>query len=323
MTDPAQDSGPVRAKNAGKRKIKTAQRPLWHPASLPSWLGLLLLWLLARLPRCVLNLLGRWLGPAIWAVAGSRRRIAKRNLQLCFPDMPESDRDKLWRAQGRNLGRMLTEFALAWMGSHRAIDRVPVSYSGLEHLQAAAEAGRGVILVGGHFSHLELCGRLLTRRIDLAGMYREHQDPTFEWGILKARLRYASAMFRRDELRQTLRYLKRGGVLWYAPDQDYKRGEQVFAPFFGVPAATLTATHQLARLSGAAVMGFFHRRKADGSYEIKISAAMEDFPSKDPAADTARVNALLEQMVLVAPDQYLWVHQRFKHRPPGEASLYR
>jgi len=314
---------PASAKKADKRTVKTAQRPLWHPACWPSWFGLALLWLLARLPPPLLNVIGRRLGPLIWTLGGSRRRIARRNLELCFPDMAETERNRLWRAQGHNLGRMLTEFALAWMGSHRAIDRIKVSYSGLEHLQDAAKAGRGVILVGGHFSHLELCGRLLTRRIELAGMYREHHDPTFEWGILRSRLRYACAMFRRDELRQTLRYLKRGGVLWYAPDQDYKRGEQVFAPFFGVPASTLTATHQLARLSGAAVMGFFHRRREDGSYEIRIAPALEQFPSKDAAADTARINRMLEQMVLEAPAQYLWVHQRFKARPAGEASLYR
>lgn len=304
-------------------RVKTVDRPLWHPACWPSWLGLGLLWLLARLPLPVLRLLGRGLGPLLWSLAGSRRRIAARNLQLCFPDMDPQLRDKLCRRQGHNTGQMLVEFALAWMGSHRAIDRIAVSYRGLEHLQAAAQAGRGVILVGAHFSHLELCGRLLTRKVAIAGMYREHKDPTFEWGILRARARYAAAMFRRDELRQTVRYLRRGGVLWYAPDQDYKRGEQVFAPFFGVPAATLTATHQLARLSKAAVVGFFHRRLGDGSYVIEITPPLSDFPSEDVLADTTRVNAMIESMVRAAPDQYLWLHQRFKHRPEGEASLYR
>ena len=314
MSDPPAESS--------RPRVKTRQRPLWHPLCWPSWLGLGLLWLLARLPLPLLRAVGRALGPLLWAAAGSRRRIAKRNLELCFPEMDHAEREALWHRQGRNNGQMLSEFALAWMGSHSAIDAVPVRYEGLEHLAAAKAAGRGVILVGGHFSHLELCGRLLTRKIELAGMYREHKDPTFEWGILRARLRYACAMFRRDQLRQTLRFLKSGGALWYAPDQDYKRGEQVFVPFFGVPAATLTATHQLARMSGALVMGFFHRRSESGEYQIRISPPLDDFPSDDVSADTARVNRLIESMVLAAPDQYLWVHQRFKHRPTGEPSLY-
>jgi KDO2-lipid IV(A) lauroyltransferase len=167
-----------------------------------------------------------------------------------------------------------------------------------------------------------LAGRLLTQWVPVAGMYREHHDPALEWAVRRARLRYACAMFRRDELRAALRHLKSGGVLWYAPDQEYRRGERVYAPFFGIPAATLTATHQLARLTDAAVIGFEHWREADGSYRIRLHPPLADFPSPDALADTRRVNQLIEGFVRAHPAQYLWLHARFKTRPPGEEPFY-
>jgi len=140
---------------------------------------------------------------------------------------------------------------------------------------------------------------------------------------LRARLRYADAMFAKEELRRSVKYLRSGGTVWYAPDQDMRGKDSVFVPFFGVPAATITATHHLARLSGAAVLPFFHRRSADGrSYTIRLEAPLEDFPSADVNADTARVNTLIERMVREAPAQYLWIHKRFKSRPTGEPPLY-
>ena len=217
---------------------------------------------------------------------------------------------------------MLAEFALAWMGSQRAIERIPVAFEGLEHLEVARRDGAGVLLVGAHFSHLELCARLVSQRIRIAGMYREHADAAFEWAIKRARLLYADAMFAKHEIRQSVRYLKGGGTIWYAPDQDMRGKDAVFAPFFGVPASTITATHHLARLSGARVIAFFHRRTAAGGYAIRLEAPLEGFPGSDVVADTARVNAAIERMVREAPAQYLWLHKRFKTRPPGMPPLY-
>jgi KDO2-lipid IV(A) lauroyltransferase len=179
-----------------------------------------------------------------------------------------------------------------------------------------------VLLVGAHFSHLELCARLVSQRVRIAGMYREHDDDAFEWAIKRARLEYASAMFTKDELRQTVRWMKAGGAIWYAPDQDMRGKDVVFAPFFGIPAATITATHHLARLSGAAVVPFFHRRLDEGGYAIRLEAPLPDFPGEDVIVDTARVNHVIERMVREAPAQYLWMHKRFKTRPPGEAGVY-
>jgi len=295
---------------------------LLSPRHWPAWIGIAAIRLLARLPRRWLMAGGRGAGRVAARLLGERRRIAARNLALCFPELDDAQRGELLERNLRDSGLMLAEFALAWMGSDSAIARVPVQISGLEHLNAARASGRGVLLVGAHFSHLELCARLVSQRIRIAGMYRRHDDAAFEWAIKRARLRYADAMFGKDEIRQTVRYLRGGGTLWYAPDQDMRGKDSVFAPFFGVPAATITATHHLARLSGACVIPFFHRRLDDDGYAIRLDPPLEDFPGADVATDCARVNAIIECMVREAPSQYLWMHKRFKTRPPGQPPLY-
>ena len=281
------------------------------------------IWLIARLPQAVLMWLGRRLGALVLRVPSARKRIAAANLALCFPELDAGARARLVDANLRDIGLMLVEFALGWMGSDRRIAAIPTRIEGLEHLEAARAQGRGVLLVGGHFSHLELCARLVSQRIRIAGMYRRMDSTVFEWAVLRARLDYADAMFDKDDIRGTVKYLRNGGTLWYAPDQDMRSKDTVFAPFFGVPAATITATHHLARMSGALVIPFFHRRLPDGAgYALRLGAPLEGFPGTDAAADTARVNACIEQMVREAPEQYLWVHKRFKTRPPGAPAIY-
>ena len=291
----------------------------WH-----AWFGLAVLWLLARVPYPALMRIGRGIGWLFARIPGSRRRIAARNLQLCFPELDAAQRADLLEQSLRDVGLMLVEFALAWMGSSRAIARVPVTIEGLEHLEAARANGKGVLLAGAHFSHLELAGRLLVEHggCELAGMYREHGDVVFEWAIRRARSHYAATMFTKNEVRACVRYMRDGGRIWYAPDQDMRGKDTVFVPFFGVPASTLTATFHLARLSGACVIPFFHRRLPEGGYVLRLEAPLADFPGKDVELDTARVNVAIERMVREAPTQYLWIHRRFKSRPEGQPPLY-
>ncbi len=291
------------------------------PRHWPVWLGIGAMWLMARLPWPWQRALGRMLGTLLRLALPSRRAVVRANLAVCFPNHDTSWREALLRENFAALGIGVFEFARAWWGSIAPL-RDTTRYIGVEHLQQALAQGRGAILISGHFMTLEICGRLLCEKIPLAGMYRPHDTDAMEWAVKRGRLRYACAMFGRDELRPALRHLKQGGALWFAPDQDTLRGDNVFVPFFGEPARSLTSTHQLARMSGAAVFAFFHRREPDGSYTLEVKPAFEDFPSSDATADTTRVMAAIEAMARAAPEQYLWLHKRFKRRPEGAPPIY-
>lgn len=297
--------------------VATTPPPL-APRTWPAWCGICLLALAARLPWAWQRWLGRTaIGPLLRVALRERRRIAARNLALCFPDLDEHGRTRLLRDHFAALGTSLFEFGRAWWGSIDALKR-GLRIEGLEHLDAARAGGRGVIVVSGHFTTLEVCGRLMCDAgVPLAGMYRPYSDAAMEWAVLRGRARYAAAMFAKKDVRGAARHLKRGGLLWYAPDQDPSRGDSVYVPFLGQPAHSLTSTHQLARMSGAAVVLFSHRRRDDGGYDLSIAPAFEGFPSSDATADTARVIAGIETMVRAAPAQYLWIHRRFKRRPDG------
>ena len=282
--------------------------------------GVWLMAMAARVPWDLQRGIGALLGALAFRFAGARRHAARVNIALCFPELDDAARDRLLRATFRDFGIGLFEFARAWWGDVAPMRRT-ARIEGVEAIDAIRAQGRGVLLVSGHFMTLELCGRLMCDRLPLAGMYRRYRSPVMEWAVMRGRSRYAAAMFANDEVRGAMRHLKAGGVLWYAPDQDMRGKDVVFAPFFGVPAATITATHQFARLTGCAVVPFFHRR--DGAdYVMRLGAPLHDFPTKDPVQDAAQVNAAIESMVREAPSQYLWIHRRFKRRPDGAARPY-
>jgi len=297
--------------------VETAPK---SPSSWPVWLAIALGWALARAPWRVQQGLGWILGRLMQRLMIARRRIAADNLRRCFPELEVDARKRLLRAHFDSLGLGVFEFLRAWWGRLSPLDR-RYALTGLEHLRAARAGGRGAILVSPHFTTLEICVRLLARDVALAGMYRRHDAPALEWAVKRARRHYTLAMFARDELRAAVRHLKSGGVLWFAPDQETRRGESVFVPFFGQSAWSLTSTHQLARLSQAAVLPLFHERLPDGSYRLEIGAALENFPSADARADTARIMALMEAQIRRVPAQYLWIHQRFKRQPNAAESL--
>lgn len=296
----------------------TSAPPPLSPRQWPTWIGIAAMALAARLPWPWQRAIGRGIGTLLRALLRERREVAARNLALCFPELDPAARARLLRAHFDALGIGLFEFARAWWGSVAPMRRGLV-VEGLEHLEAARAGGRGVIVVSGHFSTLEMCGRLMCDHAPLAGMYRPHAQPAMEWAVRRGRARYAAAMFPKQDVRGAVRHLKKGGLLWYAPDQDPSRGDAVYVPFFGQPAHSLTSTHSLARLSGAAVVLYQHRRREDGGYTLTLWPALDHFPSDDPVADTARVIAGIETMARAAPDQYLWIHRRFKRQPDGSS----
>lgn len=294
----------------------SAGSPPLAPRHWPTWLLVGACVLLARLPWALQRRLGSAVGAVLALAMRGRREVAARNLALCFPELDDAARRELLRRHFRALGIGLFEFARAWWGSVAPLRR-GLRIEGLEHLEEARAGGRGVILVSGHFTTLEACGRLMCDHVPLAGMYRPHGQPPLEWAVKRGRLRYAVAMFGREELRPAIRHLKAGGVLWFAPDQETRRGDSVFVPFFGRPASSLTSTHQFARLAGASVLAFAHERRDDGGYTLRLSPAFDHFPTADATADTARVMQAIEAMARAVPAQYLWIHRRFKRQPDG------
>lgn len=295
-------------------------RPAFTPHLWLDWLGVGTGMAMAHLPFALQRSLGAGVGWLALRLLKSRREAARTNLALCLPELDAAARERLLRENFRDVGIGLFEFARAWWGDITSIRR-DTHIEGLEILQTLQAEGRGILLVSGHFMTLELCGRLLCDHIPLAGMYRKHASPVMEWAVLRGRLRYACAMFGNSDTRVALRHLKSGGVLWYAPDQDMRGKDTVFAPFFGIPAATITATHQFARMTGCAVVPFFHRREGK-RYLLRVGEPLAPFPTDDAAKDSAQVNAAIEAMVRQAPSQYLWLHRRFKRQPDG-VSRYR
>jgi len=301
-------------------QIKQSKPAFW--SHLPAWIVYGLLWLLAHLPFAVLMWFGRVLGVLFKVVLKSRRQVVKKNLSVCFPDLSEQQVEQLLVKNYRETGMMVSQTLRTFLNQSPNIFK-DLKIEGQHHLQNCLNQGQGVLLVSGHFTALDVGGRAICEQFPIAGVYRPHKNAVQEYIVKRSRLRYAQKMFSRDELKGIVRYLKKGGVVWYAPDQDYRRGQSVFSHFFGVPASTITATHQLAKISGCRVI-FYAVKRIDQApyYQLSLSEPLKDFPSKDLQNDTDRINQGIETMVKAAPEQYLWVHKRFKTRPEGEGKFY-
>ena len=296
-----------------------------HPRFWPLWLGLGLLWLLVQLPYPLLLQLGRGLGALMFRFAGSRRYIARRNLELCFPELSQAQRERLLRENFASTGIAFFEMAMSWWWPQARLQRL-AKIEGLEHLQQAQAAGQGVILMALHFTTLEIGAALLGQRHTIDGMYREHKNPLFDYVQRRGRERHNrdATAIEREDVRAMLKVLRAGRAIWYAPDQDYGRKQSLFVPLFGIQAATVTATTKFARLGRAKVVPFTQERLADGSgYRLVIHPPLEDFPGESEEADCLRINQWVEEAVSALPEQYLWAHRRFKTRPDGEPGLYK
>ena len=294
-----------------------------HPRFWLLWLGLGLLWLVSLLPYRVLMRLGRLLGALMYRLARSRRQIAARNLELCFPELSAAERARLLRENFASTGMTFFEMAISWWWPPARLRRLG-SFEGLEHLQQARAEGQGVILMALHFTTLEMGGGLLGMREGMYGMYRPHKNPLFDFVQRRGREQRLLGAIERDDVRGMLKLLRGGGVVWYAPDQDYGAQRSIFVPLFGVPAATVTATSKFARLGRARVIPFTQTRLADGSgYRVVVHPPLADFPGDSEEADGLRLNQWIEAAIRQQPEQYLWAHRRFKTRPPGEAKLYK
>ncbi|MBA4289556.1 MAG: lipid A biosynthesis lauroyl acyltransferase [Pseudomonas sp.] len=294
-----------------------------HPRFWLLWLGLGLLWLIAQLPYKVLLVLGRGLGSVMYRLARSRRKIAARNLALCFPQMPAAEREALLKENFASTGITFFEMAMAWWWPAERLRRLG-TVEGIEHLQQAQAQGEGVILMALHFTTLEIGGAFLALEQGMYGMYRPHKNPLFDYVQRRGREQRLLGAIERDEVRGMLKLLRAGGIVWYAPDQDYGAQRSLFVPLFGVQAATVTATSKFARMGRARVIPFTQQRLPNGQgYSVVVHPALDNFPTDDEAADCLRINQWVEHAISQCPEQYLWAHRRFKTRPEGEPKLYK
>jgi len=286
----------------------------WQPRYWILWIGLGLLRLAVFLPVGAQLYAGRRLGDLGFYLIRKRRRIAETNLRLCFPQLDSHQRRRLLRRHFQSLGMSLFEMAMgAWASDARLNRRVTIR--GIEHLREALQQGHGAVLLSAHLPAQEVCGRVLIQHLDaIAALYRTNENALVDELLRRIRGRTTSYLIPKDNMRQMLRALRQGVPVWYACDQSYRRKGAVLAPFFGEPAMTASSLSDIARISRAPVVPYFTRRVGN-RYELDILPALEDFPGDDPEADTRRINRLLESHVRDNPEQYYWVHRRFKGRP--------
>jgi len=283
-------------------------------------LALGLMWLIHLLPLAVVAAIGNAAGTLLYWLIPERRRVTRINLEKCFPQMEAAEREKLARASFRAFARSFLERGILWWAPTRRVARL-VHVEGVEHLKALGH--NRVVLFGPHFVGLDAVVRL---NIDfpMVSTYSRQKDAFLDAVIYRGRTRFGGEVFPRQAgLRPALRAIKSGAMYYYLPDMDLRPKRQLFVPFFGVPAATVTGLSYIARLTAAAVVPCVTRMLPGGrGYVVRLYPAWNDFPSGDDAADARRMVAFIEERVREMPEQYLWMHKRFKSRPQGEAEFY-
>lgn len=296
----------------------------WRPKYWGLWLALLLLRFVTLLPFRWQMHIGRALGRMAMPLVPKRRRVARVNLRLCFPELDDAAIEELVREHFESTGMSMIEMGLAWWISDKRAREI-VNITGAEHALQSMEQGDAVILLSGHFPGGEIVG-IAARTIfdEMAAMYRPTNNEFADQVIRRGRQRALKHLIPKDGLRQMLRLLKNGVPVWYASDQAYDRKGSALVPFFGEPAMTNCALTYIARVSKAKVVPFLPQRRADLSgYDALLLPALEDFPTDDEAADALRVHHVLEEHIRTAPAQYYWLHRRFKNRPPPLPDAYR
>ncbi len=287
---------------------------------LPSYAGLGLLWLLHWLPLPLLRALGAGLGRLFFLFGRERRRVARLNLRLCFPQWSEVERERVLRRHFIVFAQALLDRTLFWWASRERLQKL-IHLKGSEFLQR--EDGRPTLILAPHFVGLDAGGVMMTMSTPLVSIYSNQKNPVFNALFLAGRLRFNGPVLlsRQDGMRRALKAMKGGLPFYYLPDMDFGRKESIFAPFFGVQAATITGVSRLARATGARVVPCI-TRLVPGGYEVELMPPWEDFPGESVEADTAFMNRFIETQVLTMPEQYFWLHKRFKTRPAGEPRIY-
>ena len=304
---------------SGERKPLSSYRA---PRYWPIWAGMGLLRLICLLPHRASLAIGRMLGRFAHAAGGSRRALVRRNIELCFPELTAEDRDAMAREHFNALGMMLVEMGLGRWASTQHLQSI-TTLTGAEQVRDALASGKGVILLSAHFTTLEISGRVLAEAIPpFDAVFRMNRSEFLTELQRSGREVAADTTIEKRDIKKMVRSLRGNRPVWYAPDQSYNRKGSEVIEFFGVPCMHTTATSTLARLGDAIVIPFFPRRLEDLTYELVLLPALDNFPSGDPVADTKRYVEILEDQVRKCPEQYFWIHRKFKDLPDGYPDYY-
>ena len=280
-----------------------------------------LLWLLHWLPLPALRGLGWLLGRLLYSLGRERRNVALINLRLCFPEKSEAEREALARRHFIAFSRAVLDRTLGWWASKERLKRL-IRVTGEEHLRVPE--GTSLIVLSPHFVGLDAAATRLS--IDASGctVYSTQKNPVFDKLLYAGRQRFQAVLLlsRQDGMRKIVKAMKQGLPFYYLPDMDFGPEDSIFVPFFGVQAATIPGVSRLARITGARVVACITRQVADG-YEVEVTPPWDNFPGASVEADTEMVNRFIESQVLRMPEQYFWLHKRFKTRPPGEQRFYK
>jgi KDO2-lipid IV(A) lauroyltransferase len=295
----------------------------WQPRYWPAWLLVGLLRVLVALPQGVRMACGRWLGRRAHKLLKSRRKVARRNVELCFPERSANELDRLVEKHFESLGMGVIELGMAWWCSDRELASL-TTVNGIEHLHEALRQGNGVIMLSGHFAITEIAGRIAEPLLPrMAAMYRPSNNAMNDQIMRRCRGRSVPDLITKTGIRQLLKVLKQNRPVWYAADQAYEGKGAELVKFFNIPAMTNTSISQIARISGSPIVPLLPTRLANGhGYEVNYLPPLSDLPGASPAEDAARIHALLESHIRKAPEQYYWVHRRFKGRPAELPNAY-
>ncbi len=283
-----------------------------------------LFWLLHFLPSPALARIGRGLGWLLFRLGKRRRAVTETNLALCFPELSASARTQLAKTHFEMVARSLLDRSLFWWSRPERLRQL-IRVEGEEKIRTLLQAGKPVIMLAPHFVGLDAGGVALAMRFDSLSIYSAQKNKVFGDLLYRGRRRFGDQklLSRQDGALSTIKAMRSGRPFYYLPDMDFGRRDSIFVPFFGVQAATIPGLSRLARAAGATVLFTVTRRLAGGQgYVLEIGDPWPDFPSVDAEADTRRMNAAIETLIRTMPEQYYWVHRRFKTRPEGEASVY-
>ena len=294
----------------------------WTPNYWPIWLALGLLRLVCLLPHKARLSIGFALGRLGHRLISSRRAITRRNIELCFPDLSAAERDAMALAHFESLGASFIEMGIGrWASDKELLSLVEIE--GVEHLQTHVEDNKGIILLSAHFTTMDMSGRVLSMHCPpFDAVYRKSENAVFTEILRSSRERSARRAIEKRDIKSMVRSLRERTPVWYAPDQSYQGKQSAVLPFFGIDCMANTATTTLARLGRAVAVPFFPRRLENGHYLLSLQPALQNFPSDDAAVDTMQYHAVLERQIRRAPEQYYWIHKKFKNRPSPLPNVY-